>query len=232
MRACCFQHIAAEGPAYIADWLVAAGHTLTVTRLYDGEPLPDVSDVDLLVVMGGPMSANDEAGVPWLAGEAAFIRDVIAAGVPVLGVCLGAQMVARALGAAVHANPEPEVGWFPVRSAAHLPRGVFTFPAELTVFHWHADTFELPEGAVLLASSDACANQAFQFGERVIALQCHLEVTPVAVASMAYAFREQLQASRYVQTEDEILGAACAGYALGNALMSEVLAYLANGESR
>lgn len=226
MRAHCLQHAAVEGPAYIAEWLAKAGHALTITRLYDGERLPDVSAVDLLVVMGGPMGANDDATVQWLSDEVAFIREVIDAGVPVLGVCLGAQLVARALGAAVHANPEPEIGWFPVRSVAPASDHAFTFPAELTVFHWHGDTFELPEGAVHLASSDACAHQAFQFGDRVIAMQCHLEVTPVAVASMTYAFGEHLQPAPYVQTTDEITGAPCAGYALSNALMSEVLAFL------
>ena len=144
MRAHCLQHVAVEGPAYIAEWLAAGGHELTVTRLFEGEPLPEPSAVDLLVVMGGPMGANDDATVPWLVAEVAFIRDVIEAGTPVLGVCLGAQLVARALGAAVHPNPEPEIGWFPVRSAALASDDVFSFPAELTVFHWHGDTFELP----------------------------------------------------------------------------------------
>jgi len=228
MRAHCLQHVAAEGPAYIADWLAEAGHALTITRLYDGERLPEVPDVDLLVVMGGPMGANDDATVSWLAGEVAFIREVIGAGIPVLGVCLGAQLVARALGAAVHANPEPEVGWFPVRSVAHARDDAFTFPTELTVFHWHGDTFELPEGAVRLASSDACANQAFQFGDRVLALQCHLEVTPEAVAGMVATFGEHVLPGPHVQTAEQILGAACPSYALSNALMSEVLTHLAS----
>lgn len=226
MRAHCLQHIAVEGPAYIAEWLAAGGHELTVTRLFEGEALPDPSAVDLLVVMGGPMGANDDATVPWLAAEVAFIREVIEAGTPVLGVCLGAQLVARALGAAVHPNPELEIGWFPVRSVSPASDDVFSFPAELTVFHWHSDTFELPEGAVLLASSDACANQAFQYGDRVIALQCHLEVTPVAVAGMTYVFAEHLRPAPHVQSEDEILEAPCVGYAVSNALVSEVLAFL------
>lgn len=226
MRAHCLQHVPVEGPAYIAEWLEAGGHELVITRLYEGETLPDPSATDLLIVMGGPMGANDDGAVPWLAAEVAFIRGVIEAGTPVLGVCLGAQLVARALGAAVYPNTEPEIGWLPLRSVAHGAKGVFTFPAELPVFHWHSDTFDLPNGAVRLASSDACANQAFQYGDRVIGLQCHLEVTPVAVAAMVHAFGAQLQPAPFVQSEDEILGAPCANYVAGNAVMSEVLAYL------
>lgn len=226
MRAHCLQHIAAEGPAYIAQWLAEAGHDLAITRLYSGEPLPDVADVDLLVVMGGPMSATDDVATPWLAAEVAFIRQAIHASTPVLGVCLGAQLVARALGAAVRPNTWPEIGWFPVRSVAPATDGVFTFPAEITVFHWHGDTFDIPEEAVRLASSEACENQAFQYGDRVIGLQCHLEVTPVAVAAMTHALGEQVIPGRYVQAEDDILGAPCASYVAGNAVMSEVLAFL------
>lgn len=226
MRAHCLQHVQAEGPAYIAEWLGAGGHELTITRLYEGEALPDPSSVDLLVVMGGPMGANDDATVPWLADEVAFIREAIDLGARVLGVCLGAQLVARALGAAVRANPEPEIGWFPVRAVPNGAGGVFTFPAELPVFHWHGDTFDLPDGAVRLASSDACVNQAFQYGDRVIGLQCHLEVTPVAVAGMVHVFGSHLRPAPFVQSEDEILGAPCASYVAGNAVMSEVLAYL------
>lgn len=227
MRAHCLQHVAVEGPAYIAEWFAAGGHDLAITRLFEGEPLPDPIAVDLLVVMGGPMGAHDDAGVPWLAAEVAFIRQVIEAGTSVLGVCLGAQLVARALGADVRPNAEPEIGWFPVRSVGPVTEGVFTFPAEITVFHWHGDTFELPDGAVHLADSDACANQAFQYGDRVIALQCHLEVTPVAVAGMTHVFGDHFRPAMHVQTEDEILGAPCAWYALSNALMSEVLTFLA-----
>lgn len=226
MRAHCLQHAQAEGPAYIAEWLAVRDHELTITRLYESELLPEPSAIDLLVVMGGPMSANDDAAVPWLAAEVAFIRAVIDDGKPVLGVCLGAQLVARALGAAVRPNREPEIGWFPVRATTSGREDVFTFPAEQVVFHWHSDTFELPEGAVLLASSDACKNQAFQFGDSVISLQCHLEVTPVAVAGMTYAFGEQLRPGPHVQSGDDILRAPCAGYAAGNAVMSEVLAFL------
>jgi GMP synthase-like glutamine amidotransferase len=226
MRAHCLQHVAAEGPAYIAEWLAEAGHTFSITHLYNAEPLPDVSDVDLLVVMGGPMGANEDATIPWLAAEVAFIRAAIDAGVRVLGVCLGAQLVARALGAAVHPNPEPEIGWYPVRAVPNASGDAFTFPSEITVFHWHGDTFELPEGATRLASSEACANQACQYGDRVMALQCHLEATPVAVTGMVSVFGEHLTPAAYVQSADEILDAPCAGYVIGNAVMAEVLAYL------
>jgi len=227
MRAHCLQHVQAEGPAYIAEWFAKAGHELTITHLYEGDGLPDPAGVDLLVVMGGPMGATDDATVPWLSAEVAFIGELIDAGRPVLGVCLGAQLVARALGAAVRPNREPEIGWFPVRATTSGREDVFTFPARQVAFHWHSDTFDLPESAVLLASSDACENQAFQFGDRVIGIQCHLEVTPVAVAGMVHVFGDQLMPGPHVQSEDEILETPCVAYAAGNAVMSEVLAYLA-----
>lgn len=226
MRAHCLQHVESEGPAYIAEWLESAGWEVAYTRQFAGDALPEPSRVDLLVVMGGPMGANDDATVPWLAVEVAFVRAVIDAGIPVLGVCLGGQIVARALGACVRRNAEPEIGWFPVRAVRAEHDGVFTFPAEQLAFHWHGDTFEIPEGAIRLAESDACANQAFQYGERVIALQCHLEITPLAATVMTHAFGEHLVPGAHVQSADEILGAECIRYAAANALLGQLLSYL------
>jgi GMP synthase-like glutamine amidotransferase len=175
--------------------------------------------------MGGPMSVNDEAAFPWLVAEKRFVRDVIEAGIPVLGICLGAQVIANALGARVLPNPEKEIGWFPIQATA-ADGPAFTFPESTTVFHWHGETFELPPGAVRLAKSEACANQAFQIGDKVIGLQFHLETTPDSAQEIIANSRHELTPSLYVQTEQEILSAAPERYRSINRLMGEIFSYL------
>lgn len=231
MRAHCLQHVPFEPPASIESWLSGAGSQLTTTRFYAGESLPAVSEIDLLVVMGGPMSANDDARHPWIAGERRFIREAIDEGKAVLGVCLGAQLIARAMGARVYANREREIGWLPIEGLS----GTGTGPAwaragiETTVFHWHGDTFDLPPGAVHLARSAGCGNQAFRIGDRVMGLQFHLEVTPAAMQGMLAHGRAELTPSRYTQSEAEILAVDASRYAAVNALMSETLAIVTRG---
>ncbi len=172
------QHGASEGPGRIADWARDRGHTLTGTRFHLGEPLPALESVDFLVIMGGAMNIYQHRDHPWLVAEKRFIKAAIEQGKIVLGVCLGAQLIADALGARVYQNAEVEIGWFPVRFAgcAATHAAFRPFPPELTPLHWHGDTYDLPEGAILLASSAACENQAFLYRERVAALQFHIEV--------------------------------------------------------
>jgi GMP synthase-like glutamine amidotransferase len=179
MRAHVFQHVAFEGRGSIERWLEEQRASVGHTRFYESATLPAVNDIDLLIVMGGPMSANDERTLPWLAGEKRFIRQAIDSGKAVVGICLGAQLIASALGARVYPGKEKEVGWFPVSAVpAGDARARFAFPAEALVFHWHGETFDLPAGAIHLARSLACENQAFQIGDRVVGLQFHLETTP------------------------------------------------------
>jgi GMP synthase-like glutamine amidotransferase len=176
--------------------------------------------------MGGPMSVNDEAAHAWLAAEKKFIREVIESGRPVLGVCLGAQLIASAMGAKVTANAEKEIGWFPVEATATQDASTFRFPPRTDVFHWHGETFELPPGAVLLADSAGCRHQAFQLGGTVIGLQFHLETTPESARQIVSNCRDELIPARYVQSEEEILSAPAASYETINRLMAEVLGYL------
>ena len=174
------------------------------------------------------MSANDDTRHPWLAAERRFIREAIEAGKAVLGICLGAQLIARAMGARVYANPEREIGWFPVQGLGDGSRDPAwaASGAETTVFHWHGDTFDLPRGAVHLARSAGCEHQAFRIGDRVIGLQFHLEVTPAAVSGMVSNCRAELTPSRYTQAESTILAADAARYAEINALMAGTLAFV------
>lgn len=226
MRTHCFQHVPFEGPGSIEPWLRAAGHEMTTTRLFASARLPDHDAVDLLVVLGGPMSANDEDAFSWLAAEKRFIRETVASGKPVLGICLGAQLIASAMGARVYRNPVKEIGWFPIQGIPSPERTAFGFPPSLDVFHWHGETFDLPPGAIHLARSDGCAHQAFQLGSTVIGLQFHLETTPTSARDIVAHCRDELTPARYVQSEQEILAAEPERYASINGLMGDVLSFL------
>ncbi|MFZ3157950.1 MAG: gamma-glutamyl-gamma-aminobutyrate hydrolase family protein, partial [Smithella sp.] len=178
MRAHYLQHVEFEGLGSIASWLEADGYEITNTRLFESAKFPNLKEIDLLVVMGGPMSVNDEDDFPWLVSEKQFIREAINSGKPVLGICLGAQLIASAAGAKVYSNPVKEIGWFPIYGISSQDVSIFSFPPSVKVFHWHGETFDLPSGAIRLAKSDGCENQAFQIGKPVIGLQFHLETTP------------------------------------------------------
>ena len=171
------QHVPFEGPGLIASWMQARGHKFQCIALWNGDPLPDPAGVDGLVIMGGPMNVDEHDAHPWLVGEIEFIRQVIDADKPVLGICLGGQLMARALDAAVHAGGQPEIGWFETRLVSPAPL-LAGLPASFDAYHWHGDTFDIPNGATRVLESDACANQGFVFGDRALALQCHLETTP------------------------------------------------------
>jgi len=229
MRAHYFQHVPFEGLGSIGPWLESHGYTLTGTRFFESADLPDPGAIDLLVVMGGPMSVNEEAIFPWLALEKNFVREVIELGTPVLGICLGAQVIANAMGANVFPNHHKEIGWFPVQAVDSMEASVFGFPRSETVFHWHGETFDLPPGAIRLARSEGCENQAFQLGKGVIGLQFHVETTPESATEMVSQCRDELVPSRYVQTGEEILSASPDRYKSMNDLMGSILAFLQRG---
>jgi GMP synthase-like glutamine amidotransferase len=222
------QHVAFEGPGTIGPWLARAGYCVQTTRCDHGDPLPDPADVDLLVIMGGPMSVHDTARFPWLVDEIRFVEDCVRRAVPTLGVCLGAQIIAAASGARVFPNPAPEIGWYPIRGIRSDPGvDVFRFPAETTVFHWHGETFDLPPGAIHLAESDACRHQAFQLGRSVVGLQFHLETTPELVNGLVEHAGSDLVPSRYVQPATDLLRHDPARYAGLEPLLDAVLSFLA-----
>lgn len=201
-------HTPSEGLGAMEAWFVARGHRLTRTRFYAGERPPAPEAFDWLVIMGGPMGVYEEQAHPWLREEKRFIEQVLARGVPVLGVCLGAQLLAEALGGTVSPHRHREVGWFPVtlteQGAAHpLFAGL---PRSFTPLHWHGDTFSIPPGAVHLARSEACEHQAFAHGEKILGLQFHVEALPSLVEFFWEADHEHLEPGPYVQSGDEILG--------------------------
>jgi len=211
MRIHCIQHVPFEGPARVMDWARARGHTVRVSALHAGDPLPSRGAFDLLVVMGGPMSVHDEAEYGWLELEKRLLRVVLEAGGAVLGICLGAQLIAESLGANVHRQEHPEIGWYPVRwsQAARDQRIVPATVSETVALHWHGETFTLPDGAELLASSEACRHQAFRF-ERALALQFHLEMDPPAVEAIVRHCGAEIGEGAYQQHAPDIVREAAA----------------------
>lgn len=203
-----FQHVAHEGPGSIEEWVKTGGHSLTATKFYKGEKLPELNDIDWLIIMGGPMSVNDEKEHPWLAGGKKFIRQAIETGKTVLGICLGSQLVSAALGAKVYRNKEKEIGWFDIELSMAAQSGDFFFGMgdRLKVFHWHGDTFDLPESAIHLASSEGCKNQAYVYKDKVVALQFHLETTQESLTDMLKGGIDEAVPGKYIQSEKEILG--------------------------
>jgi len=228
MRVHSLQHVGFEGLGSIDTWLRNRGIAATGTLFTEAVMLPDPAQVDWVIVMGGPMSVHDEARYPWLRAEKAFLREAIARGKSVLGVCLGAQLIAHVLGARVYPNPEKEIGWHPI-TAVPVTAGAsaFRLPQEQEAFHWHGETFDLPPGSVHLARSAACENQAFQVGEKVIGLQFHLETTVDSARALVTNCRADLQTGPWVQCEEAILAASAERYRAANALMEQVLLYLA-----
>jgi len=221
------QHVPFEELAGIEPILQEKGHSLHSTHLYRGDTFPAVTDLDLLIVMGGPMGIYDDEMYSWLSPEKKFIEQVIKAGKTVLGICLGAQLIADVLGARVYKNKYREIGWFPIERTTEAESTVLgpALPARVEVFHWHGDTFDIPRGAVRLAASDACANQGFIYDNRVTGLQFHLETTLQSATGLIENCKDELDNSRYVQTAEQML-ADPDRFIRINRVMAEILAAL------
>ena len=231
MRAHWLQHVPHEGLGHLQSWLDRAGAEVTCTRLFAGDPLPDPREPDLLIVLGGPMSVNDDDSLPWLAAERRFIRDMIDQDrAAVLGICLGGQLIARALGARVGPSPEREVGWWPVEAvppAGGAPDPArFPFPGRVAVLHWHGEAFDLPAGAVWLARSEGCPHQAMQFGRRVIGLQFHPEATPGWAQAVLAASPGALRPGPYVMAENELMADLAERCRAGNQLADDIMDFI------
>lgn len=213
-----FQHVAFEGPGAILPYLESKGYHVHLVKLYAGDSVPSSLDVDFAVLMGGPMSALEEDKYPFMVEEKQLCRELFAADKPVLGVCLGAQIMANAFFAPIRQNPEKEIGFYPV-----------TFENGFTVnaFHWHGETFDIPEYAESIAYSEACRNQGFKIG-RSLGLQFHLETTAESLNSLLENCAEELEAAlsakaKYVQSKSQILETAKTALPELNAAMTELL---------
>ncbi|MBD3582212.1 type 1 glutamine amidotransferase [Flavobacterium selenitireducens] len=221
------QHVSYEGPGHISDWAFENGHTISFTKLFEAADFPVQLDFDALVILGGPMNIYDEQQFGWLADEKRFIKQTIVTGKPVLGICLGSQLIAEAIGGKVVRNSDTEIGWFPVQKTAlgENHRLLDGLDFDSPVFHWHGDTFELPESAQNLLENPACKNQMFAFADNVLGIQFHPEATPASIAQMVINGRDELVSARFVQSETEILARH---FSRPNAVLSELLDRLTN----
>ncbi len=202
------QHVPFEGLGSIESWAFQNGHTVRYCPLYLGAPTPAINEVELLVVLGGPMSVHDVEDYPWLVPEKRFLRLVIANKKPVLGICLGSQLLAEVLGAKVTKGEHKEIGWFPVDREDEIRNSRFgtLIPERFEAFHWHGETFTLPPGALHLGRSAGCENQGFIWQEQVMGLQFHLETTPDSANSLIqYCANELKEKGKYIQGADEML---------------------------
>ncbi|MDD2767403.1 MAG: type 1 glutamine amidotransferase [Methylococcus sp.] len=219
------QHVPFEGLGYIDTWLSQQRAWVTSTRTFLSESFPTPDAFDGLIVLGGPMCVHDAGIHPWLEDEIRFIADTITARKSVLGICLGAQLIARALGSPVYPNEFKEIGWHVIQRGDSKLTPAPNIPEHALVFQWHGETFDLPEGAIRLASSQACTNQAFLYDDRVLGLQFHLEMLPAGARALIHYCSGDLTPGPYVQTPEAIL--AEAGYFLTtHRLMDQILRYL------
>ena len=208
MRIHYLQHEPFEDPGTILLWATLHAHSVTSTMVWKNEQLPPENSFDMLVIMGGAMSVYEDARYAWLVPEKKFIERAIRQGKEVLGVCLGAQLIASALTAEVYPNAYKEIGWFPVTLTPEGEKSALLdgWPNTFEAFHWHGDTFDLPEGAKKLAESEACANQAFSYGDRTVALQFHVESTVERVNRLVSSCGSDLAlGGPWVQTARAIL---------------------------
>ncbi len=205
MRIHYVQHVPFEDLANIENWAKQKAHSVTATRLYLNETFPPTGSFDWLFVMGGPMNIYEDDKYPWLISEKRFIEETVKLGRFVLGICLGAQLIADVLGGKVSPNDHKEIGWFPVNNASE-GSGIFNvLPDEFMAYHWHGDTFEIPPGATRLAGSQACRNQAFEYNGNVLGLQFHLESSAASVTRLITNCRNDMMDGKFVQSENEIV---------------------------
>jgi GMP synthase (glutamine-hydrolysing) len=199
------QHVPFEGLGIIEGWAHTNAMDISCTRLHAEDSLPSAETFDWLVIMGGPMSIHDHNKHPWLIAEKNFIGQAIHRGKTIIGICLGAQLIADVLGAKVYRGPHKEIGWFPIHRMEGAPDLI---PEQSTVFHWHGDTFDIPKGAVPLAVSDSGINQGFVYNDRVIGLQFHMETTIESMEALIANCGHELVDAPFIQTAEQMRSGA------------------------
>jgi GMP synthase-like glutamine amidotransferase len=208
MKIHCFQHVAFENPGAILDWAERNRHSLSYTNYFEDDfSLPQIDEIDVLIIMGGYMNVDHYDKFPWLKAEKQFIKQAIDAGKKVIGICLGSQLIASALGISVYAAAETEIGFFPVSFTDNALENPFFnhFKNPYNVFHWHGDTFDLPANAELIASSESCKNQAFLIDKNVLGLQFHFEMNETVIEDMLLQDGHELEEKGdYIQSADVI----------------------------
>ncbi|WP_138431962.1 type 1 glutamine amidotransferase [Fodinibius saliphilus] len=207
------QHVNFEGLGYIRTWVEQNGHPLTSTHLYKNESLPQPEEIDALIILGGPMGVDDEKRYSWLNDEKKFIASCINQQKKVLGICLGAQLIAHLLGAEVYMMNQKEIGWFPVNwsdEARSHPTLNF-LPTQQKVLHWHGDMFEVPDKALPLGTSRTCSNQGFFIPTQTLGLQFHLEITNEGLKNLINHSSKKLWKEPFIQEPREMLNSKLFG---------------------
>lgn len=206
-RVLVFQHAKHETLGYIESALQGLSAEIHTVNFWNGDSIPALRDFNILIVMGGPMGVYDEEQYPWLAAEMTSIREAVTSDMPFLGICLGAQLLAKALGAKVYQNPTKEIGFFTIEfTKATVKDPIFQdAPKTLEVFQWHGDTFDLPPGASLLATGKTCHHQVFRYGNNAYGLQPHFETTPVMISEWIRLGKQEIAGLRDpFNTENQI----------------------------
>ncbi|WP_336786101.1 type 1 glutamine amidotransferase [Paenibacillus sp. MMO-177] len=204
MNILAFRHFDFDDTSTFSEWAQWGGHQLTVVNPAVELDEKWLDTTELLLILGGPMSVYQEEQYPWLADEKRFVKSAMDRGIKILGICLGAQMLAEILGAKVYRHTLKEIGWHRIERIGEEHPWLKEMPAEFHSFQWHGDTFDLPEGASLLATSEACGHQAFSYGDDVLALQFHLETTPACMEQMVTRWASELVDAPYIQSAEEI----------------------------
>ncbi len=225
----CFQHIPYEGLGVIKTWCDVQGYKISYTRFFTEYKFPELEDIDMLIIMGGPMGVYDEKQFPWLIDEKLFIKNALDNGKKILGICLGAQLLAGVLGAKVFVNKEKEIGWFPIQYSDEAIDLDFCSASggEDVVFHWHGDAFELPPNAQSIGKSAATDCQGFIYGDRVVALQYHLEMDKNSVLELLHYGKDELLRGKYIQSEKDIRE-AYSYFEYCHSALHKILDYLAS----
>jgi GMP synthase (glutamine-hydrolysing) len=203
----CLQHVPFETPAFLVSVAKDLGTEITITKLFNDDDFPTLDSFDILIVLGGPMNINDEDVYPWLKSEKDYIKKAINKDKKILGICLGAQLLASILGAKITTNRFKEIGWYPISltTEAMAATIIKSIPATFTTFHWHGDTFEIPADSIRICSSQACVNQGFIYKEHVVGLQFHLEATHKSINDLLENCGTELINGKYIQNRDDLL---------------------------
>lgn len=199
MNILALKHFDFDDTMALEDWASRGGHSLQIVDPSKGLDKAWLTTNDLLVILGGPMSAYDDAKLDWLVEEKRFITRAIEQDMRILGICLGAQLLAELLGGSVHRHTVKEIGWHRIDRTAERHPWFDALPEQFHSFQWHGDTYVLPERALCLAESEACGQQAFAWGDRILALQFHLETTPACIEQMLARWASELAPAPYVQ---------------------------------